>query len=125
METKGRHLYAIQSKVGAVKNRGGNRKEEIVMTRLRIGHSNLNSTLHIIGKHPTGFCGCGQVAETIEHVFLSCRQYEEQRKNMMEELGIVGTIGTGMTEILESGENEQSRGNIFLFLSRIGMMGRI
>lgn len=125
METKGRHLYAIQSKVGAVKNRGGNRKEEIVMTRLRIGHSNLNSTFHIIGKHPTGFCGCGQVAETIEHVFLSCRQYEEQRKNMMEELGIVGTIGTGMKEILESGENEQSRGNIFLFLSRIGMMGRI
>jgi len=114
MEIKGRHLYAIQSKVGAVKNKGGNRKEEIVMTRLRIGHSNLNGTLHIIGKHPTGFCGCGQVTETIEHVFLRCRQYEEQRKSMMEELGIVGTIGIGMKEILENGENEQRRRSIFL-----------
>jgi len=81
METRGRHLYAIQSKVEAVKNRGGNRKKEIVMTRLRISHSNLNSTLHIIGKHITVFfCACGQVAETIKPVFLSCRQNEEQRK---------------------------------------------
>lgn len=93
------------------------------MTRLRIGH-NLNSTLHI-RKHPTGFCGCCQVAETIEHVLLSCRQYEEQRKKMMEELGKVGTIGTGIKEILESGENEQSRGNIYIFLSRTGLMRRI
>jgi len=86
----------------------------------------LNGTLHIIGKHPTGFCGCDQVTETIEHVFLSCRQYEEQRKSVMEEIEIVGTIGTGMKKILESGENEQRRRiGLELFLSRIGMMKRI
>jgi len=44
---------------------------------------------------------------------------------MMEELGIVGTIGIGMKEILENGENEQRRRSIFLYLSRIGMMKRI
>ncbi len=55
-EAKGRHLYAIQNKVDTLRNWGGTRREEIVMLRLRIGHSILNSTLHIIGKHPTGFC---------------------------------------------------------------------
>jgi len=45
-ETKRRCLYAIKNKVGAVKNREVNRKKEIVMTRLRIGHSNLNGTVH-------------------------------------------------------------------------------
>jgi len=34
-------------------------------------------------------------------------------KNMMEELGIVGTIRAGMKEILESGESKQRRGRIF------------
>lgn len=120
-EIKGRHLYNIQNKVGDVKNRGGNRREEIVMTRLRIGHSNLNSTLHIIRKHPTGFCGYCQVAETTEHVLMSCKQYDEQRKEMIEELG----KETGMKEILESGANEQRRGSFFIFLRTTGLMKRI
>ncbi len=37
-----------------MKNKGGNRREETIMTR--IGHNKLNSTLHIMGKYPTGFC---------------------------------------------------------------------
>ena len=45
-EEKGRHLYAIQNRVGTARSGGGNRKEETVITRLRIGHTNLNSTLY-------------------------------------------------------------------------------
>lgn len=48
------------------------------------------------------------VSETREHVLMSCRQCEEQRKILMGELGKVGLTGTGMKEILEGGENEQS-----------------
>lgn len=61
-EVRGRHLglYALQKRVGAGRSRGGNRREETVMTRLRIGHSNLNGTLHIIGKHVNGLCDCCQ-----------------------------------------------------------------
>ncbi len=69
------------------------------MTRLRIGHSNLNSTLHIIGKHPTGFCEYCQSLETIEHVLLSCKRYEEQRRIMMEELRD-WLAGAGIKDIL-------------------------
>ncbi len=37
---KGRHLYAIQNQVDTLRNWGGNMREEMGMTRLRIGHSN-------------------------------------------------------------------------------------
>ena len=56
-EFGGRYLHSVYNGVGIRRGRGGNGKEEVVMTKLRIGHSNQNSTLHIIGKHPTGFCG--------------------------------------------------------------------
>jgi len=31
-------------------------KGRMMITRLRIGHSKLNGTLCILGKHPTGHC---------------------------------------------------------------------
>lgn len=41
-KSKGRHLHKVQSEVGEVRWRnGGNREEEVIMSRL----SNLNSTL--------------------------------------------------------------------------------
>ncbi len=46
---KGHHLYNIQKQVGLVRNSYGNRKEDIIISRLRTGHSNLNKSLKIIG----------------------------------------------------------------------------
>ncbi len=36
--TKGRHLYCIQEKVCSERRRFGNRKNYILITRMRIGH---------------------------------------------------------------------------------------
>ena len=44
-EVRGRHLHLIQNRVGSVRNRGANRKEEVIINRLKIGHSN---TAHFI-----------------------------------------------------------------------------
>ncbi len=44
-EEKGRHLYQIQRKVKEDRLGRGNRREEAVMTRLRLGHCSLNKTL--------------------------------------------------------------------------------
>ncbi len=46
---KGHHLYNIQKQVGLVRNSYGNRKEDVIISRLRTGHSNLNKSLQIIG----------------------------------------------------------------------------
>ncbi|XP_027861616.1 uncharacterized protein LOC114137195 [Xiphophorus couchianus] len=73
----GRWLYSIQRKVGAMRRTGQNRKEETVISRLRFGHTRLNSNLFKIGKHRTGSCDfCGQ-EETVKHVLLFCTKYSD------------------------------------------------
>lgn len=78
----GRHLYNIQKQVGLGRRLGRNRKEEAVITRLRIGHSGLNKALHTIGKHPTGSCAHCNNQESVQHVLLECGEYEEERKGL-------------------------------------------
>ncbi len=46
---------------------------QVIFTHLRTGHSNLNHTLHIIGKHNTGLCDVCLIEETVEHVLKKCK----------------------------------------------------
>ncbi len=56
-----------------MENKGGNRREETIMTRLRIRQNKLDSTIHsTMGKHPTGFCNQCHIPETVEHVHMNC-----------------------------------------------------
>ncbi len=56
-----RWFYIIQRKVGEMRSAGKNRRDEIVISRMRFGHTRLNSTLYKMGKHDTGRCEfCGQ-----------------------------------------------------------------
>lgn len=124
-EIRGRHLYSIQRRVGSEMSRGGSRREEVVMTRLRIGHSNLNETLHIIGKHPTGLCEFCQAPETVEHVLVKCRKYSVERKEMMEGMERAGLTGAGLKDILECAGSGQGRKCLFRFLNTTSLMGKM
>ena len=81
-ENKRRHLFSISSKVtdsvNVCKRRAGRRREEVIIFRMRIGHTFLNSTLFILGKHQSGLWSC-QEPETVQHVLISCRNYDRQR----------------------------------------------
>ncbi len=72
--------------VGRGRNSRGRRKEACVISRLRLGHTGLNSTLHIIGKHPTGLCDWCGVKETVEHVIIQCKGYMVERSKLIVEL---------------------------------------
>ena len=50
----GRHLYRIQGKVGKVIHTTRSRQEENVLTRMRLGHTKLNSTMYLMKKHVDG-----------------------------------------------------------------------
>ncbi len=50
---KGRHMYEIQPKVGKSRYSGGYRREENILSRLRIGHTGLNKTMQLMSMHPT------------------------------------------------------------------------
>ena len=100
-EVKGRHLYCIQNSIGTKKVMSGDRRKEIVLTRLRLGHSALNKSLHIIGKHQSGFCEvCHQEDETIEHVLQRCRRYDTERETMRYKMRELGEQEVGMKTLL-------------------------
>ncbi len=42
-----------------------------MISRLRMGHTGLNSTLALMGKHENGMCDECDVSETVEHVLLN------------------------------------------------------
>lgn len=50
---KGRRLCSIQDEAGEIIDRGKNRRGELAMTPLRMGHGIMNSALHVIGKAST------------------------------------------------------------------------
>ncbi len=57
-------------------------RDEIVVSRMRFGHTRLNSTLYKMDKHDTGRCEfCGQ-AESVEHVLLYLSHETERRSNL-------------------------------------------
>ncbi len=82
---KGCHLYEIKPKVGGIKTIG-KKLQRAVISRLRLGHTGLNKTMHLIGKHPSGLCECGLVEETVEYVICYCQKYKIQREKLRKEL---------------------------------------
>ncbi len=85
-ESKGRHLFQIKEYVGKERKRYGNRKKDVIISRLRIGHTALNHSLYKIGKHESGKCDkCGPL-ETVMHIIFECSAYERERVQLMLEL---------------------------------------
>lgn len=118
----GRHLHNIQKQVGGGRRASRSRREEAVLTRLRIGHTGLNKTLHMIGKHPTGNCElCGEV-ESVEHVLIWCPAYEEERKKMEESVR-QEKIHFSLESILSEASNVY--GKVLSFLKETGLEHRI
>ena len=83
-----------------------NRREEPVLTRMRIGHTGLNKTLFLIGKSGTDQFECGKT-ETVQRVLMECERYTEDRMRLADKLqragrvwslcGILGTAGEGVS----------------------------
>lgn len=61
------------------------RRDDTVISRLRIGHSSLKS-LQMTGKHESGQCHHCGLPETVEHVLIHCRAYERERLQLKEEI---------------------------------------
>ena len=103
---------------------GRNRREETIISRLRFGHTALNSTLFIIGKHNTGNCVyCGQ-RETIEHVLLHCRKYEIERRNLIINLRN-NKIPFNIIDIVQQNSGSECYKCVFQFLRITKLVGRL
>lgn len=125
-EHKGRHLYKIQPTINTRRRQGYERREDIVLSRLRIGHSLLNASLVLIKKHNTGLCRHCQQKETSEHVLLYCQKYNSQRTSLINALNQKGYKEFTMKELLSYGlDRNYIHKQIFEFLRKIKIYNSI
>uniref|UniRef100_A0A8C2KZI6 Uncharacterized protein n=1 Tax=Cyprinus carpio TaxID=7962 RepID=A0A8C2KZI6_CYPCA len=120
---KGRHYYSVQPTVGRNLNTTLERKESVILTRLRLGHCALNFGLARVGKHPDGRCRCGQ-EETVNHVIMECSNHHTARRHMISELLECGVSNISVQTILNPKDYESTK--IFMkFLHKTGLYARI
>ncbi|XP_035984330.1 uncharacterized protein LOC118557933 [Fundulus heteroclitus] len=122
-ERKGRWLYKIQKRIGQMRITERNRREEIIISRLRMGHTGLNRSLFLIGKHQTGKCDCGE-DETVEHVILNCNKYWIQRNRLTSKLSNM-KIKLDIVDLLRKESGSRGYQVIFEFLKQSRLYNRI
>ena len=58
---------------------GGNRKENVVFNRLKIGHTYLTHS-HILKRENAPQCASCQEPLTVKHILITCKDFNETRK---------------------------------------------
>ncbi len=57
-----------------------------MISRLRMGHTGLNSTLALVENHGRGMCDECDVSETVKHVLFECSKYDDQRNSLFSNI---------------------------------------
>ena len=68
----------------------GNRRSEVAMTRLRIGHVGLNGHLKRFNLSDSDLCTTCNVIEDVPHYLTACRKYIWSRRKLMTNLAKIG-----------------------------------
>ena len=77
---KGKHLQMIRGRLNTPPPASfSDRRDEVNMFRLRIGHAGLGKYLYRIGYAEDDQCDFCQEDETVEHYLLDCMKYDEER----------------------------------------------
>ena len=72
---------------------GRNRRAEIVINCLWMGHVGLNYYLYRFNTKESNLCEECKAPETVEHFILYCKIYNEERANMIGKLGNCNVFG--------------------------------
>ncbi len=64
----------------------GSRKGQIMLSRIKIGHSGLNKNLYDNHISESPQCDCGASNEDANHYFFSCQRHETARKTMLDSI---------------------------------------
>lgn len=123
--TKGRFLFKIQPQVPTRRPDSRDRRADTVTTRLRIGHTQLNHSLSIIGKHATGQCPFCNHRETVEHVLLECPAYSCEREILMQNVRPIGMTRLTLEGLLAFSNRPSAWAPLMRFLKSTQLFDRI
>ena len=117
---KGRALKNIRDKVGYWPwTSHKNKRVEVSIARLRIGHVGLNSVKHRFQLTHDPYCQCGE-PETIDHFLLTCNLYQNIRNVMKSSLNTLDSELEFTTKTLLGGSQTSVQKQMMIneFLSR-------
>ncbi len=121
--SKGRWYYNVKSVGKKEQFYGRHRKEEVMISRLRMGHTGLNSTLALMGKYGNGMCDECDASETVEHVLFECSKYDDQRNSLFSN---ISNRPMSIVDLLEKGLNDnQVFKAVLTFLELTGLDHRV
>lgn len=90
------------------------RRDAVVLTRLRIGHSNLTHS-HLLSHAPPPGCPNCQTILTIKHILIECPCFQSQRNRLFQ--------NRSLKELLDPSGNNLK--NVFLFLKQLNLYEHI
>lgn len=90
-----------------------NRREEVVLTRLRIGHSLLTHG-HLITKQQQAICTCGEIL-TVKHILCECNSTADLR----DEVGLFSSL------LGDLNDEKRNNDSVFEFLKKIDLYKKI
>jgi ribonuclease HI len=94
---KGRHYYNLNPivKTNNQFSYPNNKRNEILISKLRLGHCNLNQILFRTNRHENGFCDTCLIPETIHHFLFDCIDHVESQlslANYLQEFDLPFTL---------------------------------
>lgn len=107
-----------------------NRRVEVVLNRLKIGHVGVNAYLHRFRLGDTPLCDSCKVVETMEHFLISCTKYSTERAALFSNLIKVGIHTFNMVTLLGGSKHtigvkkiiEKELANFLVSTNRIQML---
>jgi hypothetical protein len=96
----------------------GTRKQQILMSRLRVKNIDLNANLYQRNLKDTDQCDCNNGAETIEHFLLECTSYNVQRRKLFYHLRNINLLLTAET-LIKGNENLSATDNNKIIMATI------
>ena len=93
---------------------------EVVLARLRIGHTKLTHQ-HLMNGDPLPYCDGCIVPLTVHHILTECPEYHQQRANCFGSDGLSGQVS--LANIL--GDNDAAVPNLFNFLYQSDLLHKI
>ena len=83
----------------------GERKYNIILTRIRHRCSSLNADLFHVNIVPYSNCSCGVLVENAEHYLFECTLYNTQRQRLLQTIHQIQTVPTVNFDLLTNGSN--------------------
>lgn len=85
---------------------GSNRKQDVLLTRIRTKTLPTNGILKKIGLAEKDECTCGREIENLEHILLSCPLYENERNQLRKSIGITPLSFGWLASFEDEGETK-------------------